>query len=80
MAQCMCQVIFQNSEGLCQLNHMLRGGSYAHMEEGIRGGGACDLLCLLWSCDRISIKLQLVGKLNFTILLHDRRHGDPMRL
>lgn len=39
MAKCICQVIFQNSEGLCQLNHMLRGGSYAHMEEGIRRGG-----------------------------------------
>ena len=40
MAQCNCvRSFFQNSEGLCQLNQMLRGGSYAYMEEGIRGGG-----------------------------------------
>ena len=36
-------------------------------------GRACDLLCL-------PVKLQLKVSFNFTILSHDRRHRDPMRL
>lgn len=30
---------FKTLRGCVSLNHMLRGGSYAHMEEGIRRGG-----------------------------------------
>ena len=44
---------------MCKVNQMLGSGKFAPIGGG---GGACDLLCLLWSCDRILIKLQLTGK------------------